>query len=361
MSKASSATLHGITLATLRATAACIAVIALALPALAVQPEDAWITTKVKMSLLTDGEVDALQIDVDTFDGRVTLHGQAGSEAARAQAAKLAGEVEGVREVRNLVAVVPEEARETTEVSDEKLEESISTVLERDAALEGSDVEVESVNDGVVVLAGEAKTLSAHRRALEDARSVDGVRRVASQIHSPDELGDEEIWQDADSAETITERAEQAASDAWITARAKVFLMTDPGISPLSVNVDTARGVVTLFGSVATEELKERAGEEVRKISGVKAVENEIQVVPDVAAERVEAQDEEIQAAVVKRIGEREALGDADIDVQVENRVARLTGTVASQSDRLTALTVARATSGVHQVIDDLKLERPKS
>jgi osmotically-inducible protein OsmY len=38
---------------------------------------DAWITTKVKMSLLTTAEVPALRINVDTYDGRVTLQGTA--------------------------------------------------------------------------------------------------------------------------------------------------------------------------------------------------------------------------------------------------------------------------------------------
>jgi hyperosmotically inducible protein len=333
---------------------------ALALPALAAQPEDAWITTKVKMALLTDSTVDALDINVDTFDGRVTLHGRAGSTGEKTAAEKAAMEIEGVREVRNLVAVVPDSERETTQVADDELARNVSNVLERDAALASSDIEVESVNDGIVVLSGKAETLTAHRRALEDARSVEGVRQVASEIESPDELGDAEIWQETDSASTTAGEAGRMATDAWITTKAKVFLVADPGLSPLSVNVDTRRGVVTLFGIVGTEELKQRAGTEVAKIEGVTSVENELQVVADVAADRVEAQDDELLSTVEKRLEERESLADADIDVEVKNRVVRLTGTVPTQRDRLTALTIAGGTGGVDSVIDDLRLVRPK-
>lgn len=321
------------------------------------QPSDAWITTKTKIALLTDDVVPGMDVNVDTFDGNVALHGAVGSEAEKMRAEEKAKSIAGVKKVRNLLAVVPEEARDAQAVEDAELERQVATVLNRDKALEDSDISVKSVNDGVIVLAGDAKTLSDHQRALEDARSIDGVRQVASEIQSPDELGDAEIWNEEEDFETAS--AGSSASDAWITTKAKVFLMGAPGLSPVSINVDTDRGVVTLFGIVGTEATKERAGMEVAKISGVKNVENELQVVPDVAAERVEAADDEVLAAVESRLEARAGLGDADIDVEVKNHVVRLTGTVASQSDRVTALTVARGTNSVDSVIDDMRLAQP--
>jgi hypothetical protein len=84
--------------------------------------------------------------------------------------------------------------QDAVEVEDSKLKESVSTVLERDAALDDSDIGIKSVNNGVVLLSGEAKTISDHLRALEDARAVEGVERVASEIRSPDKLSDSELW-----------------------------------------------------------------------------------------------------------------------------------------------------------------------
>lgn len=344
-----------------RLLTAALAALALAAPAWAAQPEDAWITTKVKIALLTDDTVDGIDLNVDTVDGRVTLHGKVDSDIEKAEAETIARRVEGVADVRNLLAVNRggERATEAAKVADDSLKEQVATVLKRDAALEDSDIEVKSVNGGIVVLAGEAKTLSAHQRAIRDARAVPGVRQVASEIRSPDSLADAEIWEDGKQT-GAREGLEAAASDGWLTTKVKVQLMAEPGLSPFGVNVDTSGGVVTLFGTVPTERLKEQAATQAKGVKGVKAVENELQVVPEVAAEQVEANDEKLREAVEQRLGARDALSDADIDVAVENGVARLTGTIASQSDRLTALTVARGTKGVGSVIDGLQLAQRK-
>jgi osmotically-inducible protein OsmY len=336
---------------------ALIAALAAVMPALASQPEDAWITTKVKMKLLTAERIDPFQINVDTFDGHVTLHGHVGSEDLKQQAESLAAGIDGVREVRNLLAVVPAAAQDAVAASDDELRGRIETVLERDQALGKSSIRVKSVNDGIVVLSGEAATLSAHRRALEDARSVDGVRSVASEVRSPDELADRELWSEPDPEGS---GLGSAASDGWITAKAKIRLMAEPGISPLSVNVDTRDGVVTLFGAVSSEQKKQAAEREVGQIAGVKGVDNELQVVPDVAAERIGAQDDQLVEAIQQRLAEHEALRDADISVEVTKGVVRLTGTVGSFGDKMTALTVARTTEGVDSIVDDLQVQERK-
>lgn len=338
------------------AVVALVGAMLLAAPAFANQPEDAWITTKVKMSLLTDDVVGGLDINVDTFDGRVTLHGKAATEAEKMRAEHRAREIEGVSKVRNLIAVVDGAAREAVSIADDAIEKDVEKALSRSPDLANSMIGVKSVNDGVVVLSGKAETLSAHREALECAREVEGVRRVASEITSPNELGDREIYRDPN-ADGMTADAGRMFSDSWITTKAKLRLMAAPGLSPIAINVDTEDGVVTLFGIVGTESVKARAGAEIAKLDGVNKVENELQVVPDVAADRVKETDAQILEAINARLEAREALEDADIDVAVKNRVARLTGTVKSQRDRVTAMTIVRATGGVDSVIDDLRSE----
>src|SRR5262245_64912412 len=71
------------------------AALLLSAPVLAAQPEDAWITTKVKMALLTDDSVDGLDVNVDTVSGRVTLHGQVESAIEKAEAENIARRVQG--------------------------------------------------------------------------------------------------------------------------------------------------------------------------------------------------------------------------------------------------------------------------
>lgn len=335
--------------------------LALGAPAFGAEASDPWLTAKVKTSLLTAEGVDALKIDVDTNDGRVTLHGKASTAVERERAEKLAKQVHGVREVRNLIEVVPASMDEAVAVIDEDIEKRVKEALAADSMLAGSRVTVQSVNQGAALLGGTAESLSAHLRALELARGVEGVRRVESQIESPDELADAEIWHDPPKStpEGTGTAMRSAANDGWITSATKVRLMAAGEVSAFDVNVDTRGGVVTLFGAVPTAAAKTAAEMEAKKVDGVKSVKNELQVVPESRREAVAKHDDQIQTEVSERLESREELADADIAVDVSNGVVRLTGSVASQSDRLAALTTARASEGVRSVVGgDLRVER---
>ena len=67
--------------------------------------DDAVITTKVKAALINSPDTDALDIDVDTFKGRVQLNGFVDSNAQAMAAEKIAKEVNGVVEVDNQLAI----------------------------------------------------------------------------------------------------------------------------------------------------------------------------------------------------------------------------------------------------------------
>lgn len=69
--------------------------------------DDATITTKVKARFVEDKIVDAGAINVQTLNGTVNLSGFAKSSSERSKAETLARGVDGVREVRNTLAVRP--------------------------------------------------------------------------------------------------------------------------------------------------------------------------------------------------------------------------------------------------------------
>jgi hyperosmotically inducible protein len=83
-------------------------------------------------------------------------------------------------------------------------------------------------------------------------------------------------------------------------------------------------------------------------------VNNALQVVPESAQKAVEASDEEVKKAVTSALDGRDSL--SDVDVEVTNGVARLTGTVTDPAERLQASVVARATPGVRSVRNDLRV-----
>ena len=321
------------------------------------QRPDAWVTTKVKVSLLTSEGISARNVNVDTVDGRVTLHGSVPTEAEKARAGEVAGQIEGAIEVRNLLQVVPAGQEAKTELSDDQVEESVKARLKADPALGDSSITVQSVNAGVVLLSGRARTLSDSYRAIDVTAAVPGVRRVASEVESPDTLGDGELWREGAFDAAAYEKS--AAGDMWITTAAKLRLIASSETPGFDINVDTRNGTVTLFGVVASANAKKAAEAEVRKIGGVRSVVNDLQIVAEANQDRVEQSDDQIGEAIQKRLDSKDDLDDAKIGVGVSNGVARLTGTVKSRSDQVTALTAARSTAGVVRVIDELQLEPP--
>jgi len=323
--------------------------------AVAATPPDAWITTKAKLALLTNDNVSASSVNVDTTNGQITLHGTVRSAAEKAEAERVAKSIEGVKSVRNMLQVVSEPRTDAVKVADKDLQDRVEKALAADKSLADSDIDVSSVNDGVVLLEGEAKTIGDHLRAVETAARVPGVRRVASQIKSPDKLGDAEIYRDRDGEGTMA-AAGGGMSDAYITSATKLKLMADSRVPGLDVNVDTRGSEVTLFGMVPSQESKAAAEEIAKGVSGVRAVKNELQVVPEKRKDVVEAADGEIAKRVEKAIESNDSLRDAKIDVEVSNGVARLTGTVPRPEQRMTAAVVAREAAGVRAVKEELRI-----
>lgn len=85
--------------------------------------------------------------------------------------------------------------------------------------------------------------------------------------------------QDARSdASRVANRAENSASDTVVTTKVKSALLADSQVKGTQVEVTTSDGVVTLSGSVATPEEKQRAEQVAKTIEGVRSVRNEVAV-----------------------------------------------------------------------------------
>jgi osmotically-inducible protein OsmY len=69
--------------------------------------DDASITTAVKARFIDNKNVDASAISVETLNGTVLLSGFAKSDSEKTIAGDLALKVEGVKEVKNEVAIRP--------------------------------------------------------------------------------------------------------------------------------------------------------------------------------------------------------------------------------------------------------------
>lgn len=244
---------------------------------------DAWITLKTKVAVLNSVGIPGTDINVDTVHGQVTLHGTVVSQEDKERADKAARGIEGVRDVRNLLQIVPPKQEDRIEASDAQIESRISAALKNDDTLKGSSITVQSVNKGTVLLAGKAKSLSDHVHAIEIARHFQGVRSIHSEVTSDDARADKEVWREYEKLGANAGRGASnvsPAGDMYITSVTKARLLADRRTPGLSINVDTNEGVVTLFGTVESEESKRVAEATARKVNGVKQVVNRIEVKP---------------------------------------------------------------------------------
>ena len=74
------------------------------------------------------------------------------------------------------------------------------------------------------------------------------------------------------------DRTQAVATDATITAKVKSKFVADDQLKAHEINVDTKNGIVTLRGSVADANAKDRAAVVAREVEGVTSVNNELVV-----------------------------------------------------------------------------------
>ena len=143
---------------------------------------DAWVTMKTKISLITAEGISTSDLNVDTVNGVVTLHGKVATEAESAKAEKLARGIDGAKDVKNLLQVVPKYLREVVERSDDDIKSGVEAAFSANERVKGSGIKVASVNKGVVLLSGKTKAFEAYLESVEVANAVRGVRRVSTEV-----------------------------------------------------------------------------------------------------------------------------------------------------------------------------------
>jgi len=138
---------------------------------------DAYITSATKLRLLANSETPALDINVDTTDGHVTLFGMVPTAAAKAAAEAETHKVAGVKGVTNDLQVVAAQKRDAVAAKDADIKTAVEQALERRQAQTGDDVTVD-VKGGVVRLTGSVPNESARVTAATTARATKGAKAV---------------------------------------------------------------------------------------------------------------------------------------------------------------------------------------
>ena len=183
--------------------------------------------------------------------------------------------------------------------------------------------------------------------------------------------------------------------DGWLVMKVHSEMVDEDVLSGSNIDVDVKNGVVTLQGTVPSEAARSRALAVAKANDGVKSVVDQLKIAPARGtnmAGKVDRAEDKAERAGEKtaRAGEKAAdktvsatkktgramddgwikskiyaqymadwntvLDDSNIDIDVNNNVVTLSGTVKSAEAKAKAVATAKATDGVKSVRDMLKV-----
>ena len=146
---------------------------------------DAWISMKVKSSLLFHRNVSATGTDVYVKDGIVSLRGEASSQAQKELTTEYAKDIDNVKEVKNEMTIAqnpPQNSVQRNEATSEKIDDASITAQVKSALLTHRSTSAlktkVSTTDGVVSLSGIAKNDAEKSLVTKLVTDINGVTSV---------------------------------------------------------------------------------------------------------------------------------------------------------------------------------------
>lgn len=258
-------------------------------------------------------------------------------------------------------AALPQAA--TVKASDDTLTERIETRFRQDAALKKHDVKV-TVEGGVAMLTGIVETAAEKTRAAQLAR-VNGITRVDNQLVVNRSAADavvrgtkgtvEETKDVARAAGATAKEAGEKAKDGAVKVGEKTKDAAATAVDKTKEGAETI-GEKTKDGAVTVAE-KTKDGAvtvaEKTKDGAVTAAEKTREGFGKVAGEITDAL---ILSSVKSKFVGEDVLKGSDINVDCDQHIVRLRGTVPTAAARDRAVQLANSTDGVQRVVDDLTI-----
>jgi osmotically-inducible protein OsmY len=211
-----------------------------------------------------------------------------------------------------------------------KLRDDILDELAYEPVVDPAHIGV-AVDQNVVTLTGHVGSYAQKLAALSAVRRVKGVHGIADEIE-------------------VRPASEAKTSDDEIASRAINVLSWDSVVPDEGIQVTVRDGLVTLTGKVHWYYQKSSAERDVRNLSGVRSVVNNIEVEPHAKADNVK---KKIEAAL-KRHAEIEAK-DVHVTVRDDDEVL-LEGKVRNWDEKFAVENAAWSAPGVKNVRDRLTI-----
>jgi osmotically-inducible protein OsmY len=176
-------------------------------------------------------------------------------------------------------------------MSNTELQNIIEGRLDADEALRAADLDVDAdASANRVTISGTVPSEAMRTRAIELAQSAHPGVSVESEIDvKPSEVARED-WTEEHARDAST-RAKQSGDtvgssldDTWIHTKIVAQLVGDTDTAARKINVDVKDNVVTLRGTVSSDQEKNEAARIARETQGVVRVVNQLKVAPSSAS-----------------------------------------------------------------------------
>ncbi|SFK64573.1 BON domain-containing protein [Methylocapsa palsarum] len=212
---------------------------------------------------------------------------------------------------------------------DKQLKQAVLDELAWEPSVNAAHIGVTAKN-GVVTLMGHVEIYAQKSAAERATRRVKGVKAVAEELE-------------------VQLPFSFKRSDEEIAAAAIARLAWDAAVPMDSVKVKVEKGWVTLTGEVDWHYQQQSASDDIRGLSGVIGVSNDIKIKPRVNAENIR---EDIMVAL-----HRSWFEPNRINVSSQGGKVQLTGSVHYWSEREEAGSTAWAAPGVISVENDIRVD----
>lgn len=215
--------------------------------------------------------------------------------------------------------------------SDDDIRADVLAALTENPRVAHSEISA-VVKYGTVTLNGMVATLDEKVCAERAVKSIKGVRAVANDIEVklPDEM------RKAD--ERLAEQIGRLLS--WYSS-----------LRDMEVQATVDDGRVTLTGEVDFLYQKALAAERVAELDGVSAVSNRIEIRTPHAVH-----EQDIQRQIMAALNRHASIEASRIQISLADGEVKLAGTVGAYRERDLVIEAVRATAGVRNIIDDLKV-----
>ncbi|MBB5206521.1 BON domain-containing protein [Chiayiivirga flava] len=215
-------------------------------------------------------------------------------------------------------------------MNDTELRQHVIDELEFEPSLDAANIGV-AAERGVVTLTGHVSSYSQKVAAERATWRVEGVKAIAQEIQ-------------------VRLPGDRQLADDEIARRAINILAWDDFVPKDAVKLRVASGWITLTGAVTWNYQRNAAESQVRKLSGVAGVSNDITLVPQVSSTDVRQR----IVNALKRNAEVEA-ERIHVDVR-ENGVVKVDGVVDDWDERQAVERAVWSAPGVHSVDARLRI-----